>query len=120
MPTEEELRQVSENIEKSETSKKKIETENTESANKIVFEDDDDNLDDEAGTETDFGGKTKFRVVRPEQDLGSKLETRVAESVLKFRETMLYGIGSKNRRESSADLVRRKLKRKVIAKTGKC
>jgi hypothetical protein len=29
MPTEEELRQVSENIEKSETSKKKIETENT-------------------------------------------------------------------------------------------
>jgi hypothetical protein len=118
MPTEEELRQVSENIEKSETSKKKIETENTESSNKIVFEDD----DEEAGTgaETDFGGKTKFRVVRPEQDLGSKLETRVAESVLKFRETMLYGIGSKNRRESSADLVRRKLKRKVIAKTGKC
>ena len=117
MPTEEELRQVSENLEKSEKeeSSKKIKIDPSES-NKIVFG---DNLDDEFEDETS-STKSRFRVVNPRKDLDSKLESRVAESVLNFRETMLFGIGSKNRRESSGDVVRRKLKTKVIAKTGKC
>ena len=56
---------------------------------------------------------TKFRVVHVAKD-SSKLDSRVAESVLNFRETMLYGKGSKNRREASEQVVRRKQKVRII------
>lgn len=111
MPTEEELRQAGQEIDAEKSNK--IELENTKSSKRIF-----DELECEENSDYESSSKkTQFRVVNPNKDLGSKIEARVAESVLKFKETMLYGAGSKNRRDNSEDVLRRKQKIKLVAKS---
>ena len=62
---------------------------------------------------------TKFRVVHTKKELTSKRNMGIAESVLNFKETMLYGGGSKVRREPAQDVVRRKEKVKLIQNANK-
>ena len=115
MPTEEELRQLPENLNTENAKKIKIDADqsanNTESTKtKYQYEDDfeQQESDDFLPLSTT---KTKFRVIHAAKEAkSSKLDSCVANSVLKFRETMLYGAGSKNRREPSEDAVRRQQK----------
>ena len=115
MPTEDELQQLNEELKAKEESIK-IDV-NVKSGSKKVFDELDDRVDDVLSDEPE--SRTHFRVVNTKRDYEAQLESRVADSVLKFRETMLFGAGSKNRREKSEDALRRKQKMKVIAKSGK-
>jgi hypothetical protein len=119
LPTEEELRQLPENLNTDTSSTKKADStekvkENLQSTKTIFREEgDDEESEDFLSLSTK---STKFRVVHVAKD-ASKLNSHVAESVLNFRETMLYGKGSKNRREASDEVVRRKQKIQLIKAT---
>ena len=115
MPTEDELQQLNEELKAKEESIK-IDVD-VKSGSKKVFDELDGRVDDVLSDEPE--SRTHFRVVNTKRDYEAQLESRVADSVLKFRETMLFGAGSKNRREKSEDALRRKQKMKVIAKSGK-
>ena len=121
MPTEEELRQLPETL-NSETlnKKRKVDTDKHQST-KTIFREEGDDHDDlhlfEDQNNDDFlplSTTTKFRVVHTKKELTSKRNTGIAESVLNFKETMLYGRGSNARREPAQDVVRRKEKVKLI------
>jgi len=115
MPTEDELQQLNEEL-KAKEEPTKIDVV-AKSGSKKVFDEVDDQVDDVLDDEP--ASKTNFRVVNTKRDYERQLESRVADSVLKFRETMLFGAGSKNRREKSEDALRRKQKMKAIAQSGK-
>jgi len=118
LPTEEELRQLPENLNVESPSKKKAKTNSIENviersqSTKTIFREEGE--DEESEDFLSLSNKsTKFRVIHVAKDT-SKLDSRVAESVLNFRETMLYGKGSKNKREASEEVVRRKQKVRII------
>jgi len=118
LPTEEELRQLPENLNVESPSKKKAKTNSIENviersqSTKTIFREEGE--DEESEDFLSLSNKsTKFRVIHVAKDT-SKLDSRVAESVLNFRETMLYGKGSKNKREASKEVVRRKQKVRII------
>ena len=115
MPTEDELQLLNDELKSKETTTK-IDVE-AKSSSKKVFDDLEDQEDNVLSNES--ATRTHFRVVNTRRDYESQLEARVADSVLKFRETMLFGAGSKNRREKSEDALRRKQKMKAIAKLRK-
>ena len=126
-PTEEELRQLPETL-NTETNKKRkagtdTDTKQQQQSTKTIFREegdadaDDDNLFDDQNDDNDYlslSTTTKFRVVHTQKDLMSKSKAGIAESVLNFKETMLYGRGSKIRREATQDVLRRKEKVKLI------
>ena len=119
MPTEEELRQLPETLNTETNQKRKADSDKHQST-KTIFREEDD-LDDlqlfEDQNNDDFlplSTTTKFRVVHTKKELTSKRNTGIAESVLNFKETMLYGRGSNVRREPAQDVVRRKEKVKLI------
>lgn len=65
----------------------------------------------------DISGTSKLRV---EMVSSKKPKVLAAESVLNFRETMLYGAGSKVKRESSKTSIARKEKMKMLGKNVLC
>ena len=124
MPTEEELRQLPETLNTETNQKRKADSDKHQST-KTIFREEDD-LDDlqlfEEQNNDDFlplSTTTKFRVVHTKKELTSKRNMGIAESVLNFKETMLYGGGSKVRREPAQDAVRRKEKVKLIQNANK-
>ena len=118
MPTEEELRQLPETLNTETNKKRKAELDKHQST-KTIFQEEDDLDDlhlfkDENNDFLPLSTTTKFRVVHTKKELTSKRNTGIAESVLNFKETMLYGRGSNVRREPAQDVVRRKEKVKLI------
>merc|ERR1719411_1864901 len=65
----------------------------------------------------DISGTSKLRV---EMVSSKKPKVLAAESVLNFRETMLYGAGSKVKRESSKIAIARKEKMKMLGSDVLC
>ena len=116
MPTEEELRQLPETLNTEINKKRKADSEKHQSTKTIFHEEGDLHLFEDQNN-YDFlplSTTTKFRVVHTKKELTSKRNTGIAESVLNFKETMLYGRGSNARREPAQDVVRRKEKVKLI------
>jgi hypothetical protein len=117
MPTEEELRQLPQKLNNQTDIKRKADSDKTSKnlSTKTIFREEGDDFDEpDNGDFLSLSTTTKFRVVHTKKELTSKHSAGIAESVLKFKETMLYGRGSKIRREPSQDVVRRKEKVKFI------